>query len=161
MPVIVVGADTPSGEAIVARLVARGGEVRAFVTGRPAALALKQQGVKVAMGDLSDGSHVGAASFNAFTAVLVEEATADGRPLEFAPDPVGVLAVWATAVREARVKRAIWVGKPDPSLIAGSAPEVTVVAVAGRSRDEVAQIVADLNDREDLKPETRNLKPET
>ena len=154
MPVIVIGADTPSGEAVVAALLARGGEVRAFVSSQPAARALKKRGVKVATGDLSDGSHVGAASFNAFSAVLVEAATADGRAHEFAQDPIGVLAVWATALQDAGVRRAIWVGSPPEALVATSAPEVTVVSPAKRTNDEVARLVADLNDLEDLRPET-------
>ena len=41
MPVIVVGADTELGEAIVAALLPRQGEVRAFVSGVEAGLALR------------------------------------------------------------------------------------------------------------------------
>ena len=153
MPVIVIGADTPSGEAIVAVLVARGGEVRAFVTNPAVGSSFKGRGVKVAVGDLSDGSHVGAAAFNSFTAVLTEDAASDGRQYDFAVDTAGVLAGWATALREAGITRAIWVGDPPPSLVVGSAPEVKVVSRANRSELEVAGEVADLNDRKELWPE--------
>jgi len=148
MPVIVIGADTPSGEAIVAALVARGGEVRAFVTNPAVGASFKERGVKVAIGDLSDGSHVGAAAFNTFTAVLIEDAASDGRQYDFAGDAAGVLSGWATALREAGITRAIWVGDPPPSLVVESAPEVTVVSRENRSELEVAGEVADLNDRE-------------
>ena len=153
MPVIVVGADTPSGQAIVEALLKGGGEVRAFVTDREVGTALKKQGVKVAIGDLSDGSHVEAAALDAFTAVLVAEAASDGRPHAFASDPEGVWAGWASAIREAGIARAIWVGDPAPSVVVGSAPEVRMVAVRGRSETEIAGEVADLNDRDQLPSE--------
>ena len=153
MPVIVVGADTPGGEAIVAALLLRGGEIRAFVTDPGAGAALRKQGAKVALGDLSDGSHVAAAAHHAFTAVLVEAAASDGRPLAFADDVTGVLTAWVGALGEASVQRAIWVGNPALSLVGGSAPEVTVVAPAGRTEGELADEVADLNDRKRLRPE--------
>jgi nucleoside-diphosphate-sugar epimerase len=149
----VVGADTPSGQAITAALLTGGGEVRAFVTDRTAGIALKEHGVKVAIGDLSDGSHVGAAALAAFTAVLIEEAASDGRPHAFARDAESVLAGWTTALREAEVARAIWVGDPDPSLVALSAPEMRVVAASGRSDIDIADEVADLNDRGKLPSE--------
>lgn len=154
MPVIVVGADTPTGEAIVTSLLSRGGEIRAFVTNAAGGAALRAQGAKVAVGDLSDGSHVAAAAYRAFTAVLVEASAEDGRPYAFAASATGVLTTWVDALREASVQRAIWVGDPPPSLIAGSAQEVTVVVPAGRADGDVAREVADLNDCEKLIPET-------
>jgi uncharacterized protein YbjT (DUF2867 family) len=159
MPVIVVGADTPTGVAIVIALLRGGGEIRAFVTSPVVGATLRAEGATVAIGDLSDGSHIGAAAHRAFTGVLVESAATDGRPFAFATDTSVVLRTWTTALREASVQRAIWVGDPAPSLIEGSAPEVAVVTPAGRSHAEVADEVADLNDRQDLKPE--NPKPET
>lgn len=153
MPVIVVGADTPSGQAIVAALLKGGGEVRAFVTDREVGTALKKQGVKAAIGDLSDGSHVGAAAFDAFTAVLVAEAASDGRPHAFASHPEGVWAGWTSAIREAGIARAIWVGDLAPSVVIGGAPEVRMVAVHGRSETEIAGEVVDLNDRDKLPSE--------
>ena len=153
MPVIVVGADTPSGQAIVAALLKGGGEVRAFVTDREAGTVLKEQGVKVAVGDLSDGSHVGAAALGAFTAVLVAEAASDGRPYAFASDPEAVSAGWTSAIREAGIARAIWVGDLAPALVVGGAPEVRIVAVRGRSNSDIAGEVVDLNDRDKLPSE--------
>lgn len=150
MPVIVVGADTPIGGAIVAALLARGGEIRAVVTDPAAGAALRRQGAKVAVGDLSDGSHVAAAAYDAFTAVLVEASAKDGRQLSFAADVTAVLSGWVDALREASVRRAIWVGNPPLSLVGGSAPEVTVVVAAERTTREVAGEVADLNDRDRL-----------
>ena len=152
MPVIVVGADTPLGEPIVAALLARSGEVRSFVTDPITGAAFREQGVKVAVGDLSDGSHVGAAACNAFTAVLVEAAVDDGRSLAFAADSTEVMTAWVGGLRAAGVRRAIWVGDPPPELVDDSAPEASVVATAGRTAEEIAEAVADLNDRETLEP---------
>jgi uncharacterized protein YbjT (DUF2867 family) len=147
MPVIVVGADTPIGEAIVTALVSRGGEIRAFVSDSTRAAALRALGVKVAVGDLSDGSHLTAAAHNAFTTVLVEAAMLDGRPLDFAADTDAVLAAWGSALRGSEVQRAIWVGGPLSSHVVGCAPEVAVVASNDRPDQEIAREVADLNDR--------------
>jgi uncharacterized protein YbjT (DUF2867 family) len=147
MPAIVVGADTPIGEAIVAALVSRGGEIRAFVSDPARAAALRALGVKAAIGDLSDGSHLTAAAHGAFTAVLVEAAILDGRPLDFAADTDGVLAAWGSAIRGSGVQRAIWVGGPLSSHLVGCAPEVAVVATNDRPDQEIAGEVADLNDR--------------
>jgi uncharacterized protein YbjT (DUF2867 family) len=153
MPAIVIGADTPIGRAIVATLVSRGGEIRSFVTDPIAASSLKGKGVKVAVGDLSDGSHIGAAAYRVFTAVLIEAAAGDGRSFAFATDAAQVLEVWAVGIRTAGVQRAIWVGSPAASLVDGSAPEVAVVNPVGRTTEHVAQEVADLNDRRRLLPE--------
>jgi putative NADH-flavin reductase len=153
MPVIVVGADTPLGEAIVAALVSRGGETRAFVTDPERAVMLRALGAKVAVGDLSDGSHVGAAAYNTFTAVIVEESVFDGRQYSFASDATGVLETWVGAVRDSRVQRVIWVGDPPPSLQTAPVPEIAVITRDDRSDQEVALEVADLNDRATLLPE--------
>ena len=66
MPVIVIGADTPTGHAVVDALLPRRGEVRAFVSDPTEAAALKERGVKVAVGDVSDGSHIGGAATQGF-----------------------------------------------------------------------------------------------
>ena len=146
MPAIVVGADTPIGEAIVAALVSRGGEIRAFATDPARAAALRALGVKAAIGDLSDVSHLTAAAHSAFTAVLVEAAILDGRPLDFAADTDGVLAAWGSSIRGSGVQRAIWVGGPLSSHLVGCAPEVAAVATNDRPDQEIAGEVADLND---------------
>ena len=154
MPVIVVGADTPLGEAIVAALVSRGGEIRAFVTDPDRAAVLRSLGAKVAVGDLSDGSHVGAAAYNTFTAVIVEESAFDGRQFSFAGNGTEVLETWVGAVRDSRVQRVIWVGDPPPPLEAPPAPEFAVVNPDDRSDQEIAVEVADLNDRAAMPPDS-------
>ncbi len=58
MPVIVVGADTPQGRAVVEGLVEPGREVRAFVSDPIVGAELRDMGVKVALGDVSDDSHI-------------------------------------------------------------------------------------------------------
>jgi uncharacterized protein YbjT (DUF2867 family) len=153
MPVIVVGADTPYGEAIVAALLSRGGEIRAFVTDPERAATLRALGAKVAVGDLSDGSHVEAAAYNTFTAVIVEEAVFDGRQFSFSTDASGVLETWVRAIRDSGPQRVIWVGNPPPSFEAALAPEFALVAPGNRAREEIAAEVADLNDRATLWPE--------
>jgi uncharacterized protein YbjT (DUF2867 family) len=153
MPVIVVGADTPLGEAIVAELLARGGEIRVFATDPDRAALLRRRGAKVAVGDVSDGSHVGAAAYNAFTVVIVEQSVFDGRPYSFAPDPAGVLEIWVGAIVDSGVQRAIWVGNPPASFQTAPVPEIAVVAPDDRSDHETALQVADLNDRATLLPD--------
>lgn len=144
MPVIVVGADSPVGMAVIDAVLEPDREIRAFVSDPSAAGRLKERGVKVALGDLSDGSHVSGACLNVFSAVLVGEAATDGREMAFAKNPAGVLEAWASAVSEASVQRVIWVldHEPPPT----RSPEIAVVSVDGRSLDEVAAEVADLDD---------------
>lgn len=111
MPVIVVGADTPTGRAIVEALIQPDREVRAFVSDTAAAEELKRMGVKVALGDVSDPSHVGSACTSCFSAVLVTEAATDDRERSFARTADAVLDGWVEAVSDARVTRVIWVGE--------------------------------------------------
>jgi nucleoside-diphosphate-sugar epimerase len=110
VPVIVVGADTPTGRAIVGALIEPDREVRAFVTDLGAAEELRQLGVKVATGDVSDASHIAGACTRCFSAVLVTEAATDERERSFARTTEAVLDGWAEAVAEAHVTRVIWVG---------------------------------------------------
>lgn len=143
MPVIVVGADTPLGAQIVSALVGRPGEIRAFVSDPTEALRLKALGVKVAVGDVSDGSHVGAACTNCFSAVLVEEAAHDGRVRAFASGPEATLAAWTEAVGEAAVRRVIWVSSGP--LPAPPGPECAWVDAAS-DPERVAERVVELDD---------------
>jgi nucleoside-diphosphate-sugar epimerase len=149
MPVIVVGADTPLGTAIVAALLGRQGEVRAFVSDPGEALRLKALGVKVAVGDVSDASHVGAACTNCFSAVLVGAAADDGRDRDFASEAAAVLAKWAEAVREAAVRRVIWVVDGRPPSIDGAE---TARVDAGLDPATIAARVAELDDAAVLGP---------
>ncbi len=109
MPVIVVGADTPAGEKIIDEVIAPDREVRAFVSDPATGVRFRQAGVKVALGDVSDASHVSGACLRCHTAVLVCEAARDGREISFATDADEVLTQWAQAVSEAGVRRVIWV----------------------------------------------------
>lgn len=128
MPLIVVGADTPAGRELLAGLDKQG-EIRAFVSDEAEAIRLRESGVKVALGDVSDDSHVEAASWGCFSAVLVAEAASDDRERSFAEDPTSVLEGWAKAVATAQVHRVIWVGAdaPPPTRVA----EVAAVQAEG------------------------------
>lgn len=109
MPVIVVGADTPPGRAILRRMHNPERELRAFVSSESVAGELKDDGIKVALGDVSDESHVEGASLRCFSAVLIAEAASDDRERAFADSPDDVLEGWARAVARSKVKRVIWV----------------------------------------------------
>lgn len=143
MPVIVVGADTSLGSSIVSALLAPGREVRAFVTNESAATKLKAVGVKVALGDVSDESHIEGAATRCFSAVLVVEAATDSRERAFAKSKDDVLQGWANAV--ARVTRVIWV--TDDSV-----PDVkaTQVAVIDPADPEVVQKVVQLDEAAEI-----------
>ncbi len=150
MPVIVIGADTEVGTAIVDALLGRAGEIRAFVTDPATGAALKKRGVKVATGDISDGSHVASASLNTFSAVVVPEAAFDDRERSFAADPAAVLQVWAEALAEAGVRRVIWLeddrAEGVPAVLSLAAAEVATVETARRQPDEIAATVVHLDD---------------
>lgn len=143
MPVIIVGADTPVGSSIVDALLEPDREVRAFVTDVEVGARLKSAGVKVALGDVSDPSHIGGACLRCFSAVFVTEAAHDGRERAFASDRTTILAGWADAAREASVARVIWVdeagGLPDTNIDQTVVVDPTVVA-------DVASEVARLDD---------------
>lgn len=150
MPVIVVGADTPLGEAIMDALLPREGEVRAFVTSPAAAANLKGRGVKVAIGDVSDGSHVGGAALNAFCAILVGTAATDDRERSFAADADEVLDAWIEGLNDAAVSRAIFVGSAPGQALGGLDAEYAVVDAAGAKPTGVAEHVAQLEDAAEL-----------
>ena len=112
MPVIVVGADTERGIQLLDALGAHQREVRAFISDASHTGPLRRLGVKVAVGDVSDDSHVGAAAIGAHTAVLMVEAASDERERSFAASGAETLAKWWDAMAEASVKRILWVGDP-------------------------------------------------
>ncbi|MDH3498823.1 MAG: NAD(P)H-binding protein [Acidimicrobiia bacterium] len=147
MPVIVIGADTPAGEAILATLRGRAGEVRAFVSDENVGDKLRRSEVKVATGDVSDLSHVEAACMNCFCAVLVTGAADDGRELAFG-SAAATVDGWRSAVRSAGITRAIWVTDSPAVLpdVANSAPEVQIVNSVGRDVAALASEVADLEE---------------
>ena len=145
MPVIVIGADTPIGASVLDALLPRDGEVRAFVSDVETGLALKERSAKVAIGDISDGSHVGGAALNTFCAVVVAEAAIDERERSFAPDPAAVVAAWAEGLTDAAVARIVVVDHPDVPVagLEGIADQYAVVD-GRQSPDEVAAEVARL-----------------
>ncbi len=138
MPVIVVGADTDLGSSIIDALIEPDREVRAFVTDIDESIRLKADGVKVALGDVSDPSHVGGACLNCFSAVFITEAAQDGRERAFARDRFTVLEGWAEAAREAAVTRVIWV---DAS---GELPTTGIAQTAVVDPNNVQDVAAEV-----------------
>ncbi len=148
MPVIVVGADTEYGRAAATALTQRDGEVRAFVTNPDVAPQLRELGIKVAVGDVSDASHIEGAALQAFSAVLVAEAASDGRERSFASTFQDLVAAWTDAVKSAGVQRVIWIG-PDttpPVPLAGGEYESAAVDTRELSPDEAAAEAVRLDD---------------
>jgi uncharacterized protein YbjT (DUF2867 family) len=155
MPVIVIGADTPLGQATMEELLPRSSEVRAFVTSPDVAASLRSRGVKVALGDVSDGSHLGGAALNAYCAILIAEAAVDCRERAFADTPGAVIDAWVDGLNDAGITRAIFVGDPpDPGALAGLRAEVAVVTAAARPAAEVAAEIGRLEDAIEM-PEQR------
>ncbi len=144
MPVIVIGADTSLGAPIIDALLARDGEVRAFVSEEAAAERLKALHVKVALGDVSDTGHVGAAAMRCFTAVVLDEAARDERERSFAPDAKSVVRGWVEAIKEAQVRRVIWVGSDPPATV--PAEEYAPIDPTGQGAEAIAARVAELDD---------------
>lgn len=143
MPVIVVGADTSVGAGIIDALLEPGREVRAFVTDPDTAGQLRAKGVKVALGDVSDDSHIAGAAMNCFSAVLVTEAARDSRERSFAENEGEVLRAWASAV--SAVSRVIWVHSGevppvDPTEVVVVDPDTPDVPGQVRSLDEARKI---------------------
>lgn len=139
MPVIVVGADTPEGGQIVDGFLASPDrEIRAFVSDETVAVQLRERGIKVALGDVSDDSHVEAAVTNCHTAVLVASAAADSRERSFAETGTQVVEGWLRAVRN--VPRVIWVSDSAPA-------EAALVVSA--SHPQLAALVVDLDSAAD------------
>ena len=150
MPVIIVGADTPVGDAIVDALLPNAVEVRTFITDENRTDEFKRRGTKVATGDVSDASHIEGAATRCFCAILIVVAATDGRERSFATDAAEVTKGWAEAIRASGVQRAIWVGPAD--LLEGLPPsvdEVTTVEV-GNDLTAVAAEVASLEEAAQL-----------
>ena len=150
MPVLVVGADTPIGLLVMESLSERAGEIRAFVSSPDQASDLRSHGVKVALGDVSDGSHVGGAALNCFSIVFLTAAAEDHRERAFATTPNDVFSAWVEAIEMAQPRRVIWVGASGSGPPRGTIGEFAVVEVDGRSAADVAAEVAYLDDLETL-----------
>jgi uncharacterized protein YbjT (DUF2867 family) len=136
MPVIVVGADTQRSQDLVKRLVEKGGEVRVFISDPEKLEEMRFLGAKVALGDLSDTSHLEGAATGAFCAVVLVEAAADGRELAFST-PEKLPGEWLEALRAAGITRLILVGD-DQSAPAGF-PEMRIVGSKGRDPDAILE----------------------
>ncbi len=141
MPVIVVGADTEAGESILNALYSPDREIRVFVSDPSRVDSYRARGIKVALGDVSDDSHVEGAATRCFSAVLIGTAARDGRERSFAKDERAVLDGWASATANSQVKRVIWVDVEDPP--ASNAPEEASVAL---DEDDYAIRVAELDE---------------
>ena len=100
----------------------------------------------MALGDVSDFSHVEAAALNCFCAVLVVDAATDTRERSFANQAYEIVEGWAGAVRNAGLQRIIWVSG-DGSLVPfpSPAPEVATVVV-GSNLEEATTEVARLEE---------------
>lgn len=141
MPVIVVGADTGPGRAVVEEMADPRREIRVFVSDPDQAAEYRGRGLKVALGDVSDESHVEAAARMCFTAVLVAEAAVDTRERSFADKPSQVLEGWARAAKSAGVTRVIWVTDSEPPTT--ETPELATVSPA---LSDLAARVAELDE---------------
>lgn len=132
-------------------LLPRPGEVRAFVSSPQAAADLRARGVKVALGDISDGSHVGGAAVGAFCAILIGEAATDDRERSFAADREAVVAAWVEGLNDTAVQRVILVEETAGSgILADLKAESAVVATSGREPDEITTAIAALEDAVEL-----------
>lgn len=141
MPVIVVGADTGPGRAVLEEMADPRREIRVFVSDADQAAECRDRGLKVALGDVSDESHVEAAARRCFTAVLISEAAEDGRERSFADEPSQVLEGWARAAKSAGVIRVIWVTDAEPP-----STETPEVATVSPLRGDLARRVAELDE---------------
>lgn len=146
MPVIVVGADTQIGHAIVPALRPASGEIRLFASDADAVAGYRSF-AKVAVGDISDGTHVGGAAIGAFCAIVIAAAAHDGRERSFAATPAAVFAQWADGIGEAGVARVILIGPPDeipdPTGLEHLDSELIRVDTRGKSVESIiGQVVA-------------------
>lgn len=147
MPVIVVGADTPLGEAVIPALLPVAGEIRLFVSD-PDVAEERRAAAKVAVGDVSDGSHVGGAATGAFCAVLIAACASDGRERSFAKTVDAVFAQWADWLRDLGLARIIFVGNREEiaaaAVLETAAAEYATVDTAGLNPAVIAAEVARL-----------------
>ena len=145
MPVIVIGADTPVGNAVVSALKPKSGEIRVFVSD-PDAAARYRTIAKVAIGDLSDGSHVGGAAIGAFCAIAIAEAAHASRERYFADTPEAIFDQWADGLADAGVGRIIFIGATRDTAAAttlrSAAAEFMFVETTDKSPKSIAAEVA-------------------
>ncbi len=133
-------------------LTDREGELRCFVTDVEIAADLRSGSAKVALGDVSDGSHVGGAGLNCFSMVFICAAATDIRERAFCTTPAQVFEQWQEAITMAGARRIIWIEDADT---AGSgsrivANEIAVIAGDELSHREIADRVVALDEASDL-----------
>jgi len=116
VPVVVTGADSVLGTAVVTALLAEYVEVRATVTDRSAVRALVDRGVRTAVSDLLDAERLGAICEGAHTVIHL-----------YGPHPVETLDLVLDAVPDTGVRRVVTVGPPDAP--AGQPGGVALVVV--------------------------------
>ncbi len=149
MPVIVIGADTELGHAIVPALRPASDEIRLFASD-DAAVTQYRPFAKVAVGDISDGSHVGGAALGAFCAVVIAAAAHDERERFFAATPDELFAQWADGLEEAGISRVIVVGAagelPDPIRLDRIGAEYVLIDTAEK---DLATIAGEVSAAED------------
>jgi putative NADH-flavin reductase len=134
---------------VVAALAPVASEIRAFASDAGSLDELRGHGATVAIGDVGDASHLAGAALGAFSAILVAAAATDGRERAFASTPVEVYDAWIEAMRDAGIRRIIWVGGESPAGISDLDAEVATVDPAPGIEPAVARIVA-LDDAADL-----------
>lgn len=144
MPVLVIGADTEIGREIVPALRATAAELRIFGSD-PDAVAPYREFAKVAVGDISDGTHVGGAATGAFCAVVIAAAAYDDRERHFAADAAALFAQWADGLADAEVSRVIVIADParvpDPDPLRAASPDYHLVPTTDRSPAAVVREV--------------------
>lgn len=128
---------------IAGALAEGGGEVRAFVTSPDAAQELRELGIKVAVGDVSDASHIEGAAHQAHSAVILAEAGRDDRERSFAKSFEALVDAWAEGLQKAGVRRIIWVGpeREPPSPIATAAREAVSTGDTAVPEQAAAEVV--------------------
>lgn len=146
MPVIVVGADTEVGHAVIEALRPASGELRAFVSD-PDTAERYRPFAKVAVGDVSDGSHVGGAAIGAFCAIVIAAAAHDDRERYFTQSPEELFSQWAGGLADAGISRVIVVGAPgqipNPDPLKRASPDYHHADTTGRSVKEIVALVAE------------------
>lgn len=143
MPVIVIGADTELGHAIVPALRPASGEIRLFASDADA-VARYRDFAKIAAGDISDGTHVGGAAIGAYCAIAITTAAYDERERYFASSPDELFAQWADGLADAGIERMIVVGPQPPATgpLSRVSRDYLVVDTAGKPPAEIATAVA-------------------
>ncbi len=144
MPVIVIGADSELGHAIVPALRPASGEIRLFASDEDPVTQYRPF-TKVAVGDISDGTHVGGAAIGAFCAIVIAAAAHDERERHFVSDAEELFNQWADGLSDAGIGRVILVGAsaeiPAHRLDQIGA-EFIHVDTRGHNPDQVASLVA-------------------